>query len=192
MPGVGVTDTATIFVLVGGRRQEVFASVVLQLLSAACYAPGALGLLVFRPAASSRIARVGAGLLLVGAMGSAADAVFHLVAYEMTAPGIDPNAVAPVMQRLQGPDLALLLPFVLAFFAGHALLVAALRRHGSFARWAIRILLFAPAALAVGPLLVRVGVLSPRTVGLTFLGATSASLAMLGASFLVRPAISSS
>ncbi len=183
MPGVGVTDTATIFALVGSHRASVFASVALQLGSAASYAPGVVGLLATgdRP---SPMVRTGGSLLLMGAMGSAADAVFHLVAYEMTAPGVQAAAVSPVMLQLHGPDLALLLPFVVAFFLGHVLVVTELRRRGRLARTGFRLLLVAPVILLAGVPLARLGVVPARLVGLALLGTLAASLALVGASMM--------
>lgn len=178
MPGVGVTDTARIFEIVGQRRGEVFASVVVQLASAALYAPAIVGLVLSRP--HRRSVHVGATLVAVGAMGSAADAIFHLVAYEMTAPDIASAHVAPVMIRLQGPDLALLLPFVLAFFAGHGIVAWSMRREGRFAKAGLFSFAAFPALLLVGGPLARSGLLPPRFVGLGVLGLVSASLALVG------------
>ena len=186
MPGVGVTDTATIFALVGAHRESVYRSVVLQLVSAAAYAPGIAGVLGSEWARRGAAVRLGCVLLLVGAMGSAADAIFHLVAYEMTAEGVPGDVVAPVMMRLQGPDLALLLPFVGAFFAGHAILVSALRRRSALARLGFGSLLAVPAIAAAGAAAARAGLLAPRGVGLAALLALVASLAAVGASLLVR------
>src|SRR5215216_4966680 len=75
MPGVGVTDPEQIFALVAPRRPFVAASVVTQLASAALYGFALVG--VASDAELTRIPalRMAAGLLLVGAMGSAADAV---------------------------------------------------------------------------------------------------------------------
>jgi len=117
-------------------------------------------------------------------MGSAADAIFHLVPYETTAPGIDAIAVAPIMRRLQGPDLALLLPFVLAFFVGHALLVSAFRNHGPNARAGARLLLLAPLVILLGAPAARAGLVAGRVVGLAFLATVSASLALVGSGWI--------
>lgn len=186
MPGVGVTDTAQIFALVGAHRGSVYLSAVLQLVSAAAYAPGLAGVLGSEWGRRSAAVRLGCVLLLVGAMGSAADAIFHLVAYEMTAPGVPAQAMAPVMSRLQGPDLALLLPFVAAFFGGHAVLVGALRRRSALARLGFASLLLAPAIAAAGAAAARAGLVEPRGVGLAALAALAASLAAVGASLLAR------
>jgi hypothetical protein len=183
MPGVGVTDAARIFSLVGAHRDSVLASVVLQLGSAAAYAPGLAGILGSDVARREAV-RLGAVLLAVGAMGSAADAVLHLVAYEMTAPDVAREAMEPVMQRLQGPDLALLLPFVAAFFAGHAVLVGALRRASP---GAVRLLLLAPGLAALGVAVGRAGFAASRSFGLASLAALAGSLAWLGLA-LLRPA----
>jgi hypothetical protein len=186
MPGVGITDTDQIFALVGARRESVYLSVWLQLLSAAAYAPGLAGILASEWGRQSRAVRLGCVLLLVGAMGSAADAILHLVAYEMTAPGAPAEAMAPVMRRLQGPDLVLLLPFVAALFGGHAVLVSALRRRSAVTRFGFWCLLATPAIALAGAAGARAGALSPRAVGLAALGALAASLAAVGASLCAR------
>jgi len=182
MPGVGVTDTPTIFALVAQHRAEVYASVIVQLLSAAAYAPGIVGLLSSSDARESRALRIGSVLLAIGAMGSAADAIFHLVAYEMTAPSIDMGPMSTVMYRLQGPDLALLLPFVGALFVAHAILVTARRKHDSAARWGFGLLLALPAVAVIGGFAVRTGFVPGRIVGLGVLAALSGSLALFGGS----------
>jgi hypothetical protein len=181
MPGVGITDTAQIFPRVARHRASVLASVVLQLASAAAYAPASAGLLGSAWARESRAVRIGTVLLLAGAMGSAADAVFHLVAYEMTAPGIATDAMVPVMIRLQGPDLALLLPLVAAFFAAHAVLAAALRRKGRFARAGFAAIVLAPVVAAAGAAATRAGLVPGRIAGLATLAALAGSLALVGA-----------
>jgi hypothetical protein len=187
MPGVGVTDTATIFARVGTNRPSVLASVILQLVSAASYAPGLVGIAMSDGARRTWTLRVGCVLLAIGAMGSAADAIFHLVAYEMTGPGLASEAMIPVMQRLQGPDLALLLPFVMAFFVGNALLVVAHRKRGPIARAGSLALIASPATLVAGVPMVRLGILAGRVVGLAFLAATAGSLALIGLSITAEP-----
>lgn len=184
MPGVGVTDTMVIFALAGQSRANVFASVVLQLVSAAAFAPALVGI---EAASTSRLSRAGTVLLLVGAMGSAAGAIFHLVAYEMTAPGIDLASVAPIMRRLQGPGLGLLLPFVLAFFTGHAFLASALRKRGPSARVGAWTLALSPLVIVVGAPSVHAGLIAGRIVGLAFLAAVSSSLALTGAGWFAAP-----
>ena len=187
MPGVGITDTATILALVRENRSSVFISVILQLVSAAMYAPGLCMVLVSEAARKSITVQAGGILLLIGAMGSASDAIFHLVAYEMTAPGITLDAVSQVMQRLQGNDPALLLPFVGAFFIGHALLVGAMRKSGALARFGFLVLVSAaPAILLVGVPIAHLGILSGRSVGLGFLAVVSGSLAILGLSTFIE------
>jgi hypothetical protein len=182
MPGVGITDTAAIFALVGANRSSVFASVVLQLVSAAAFAPGLVAIATSGAARESRAMRAGCVLLAIGAMGSAADAVFHLVAYEMTDPAVMFEAMAPVMRRLQGPDLGLLLPFVVAFFSGSAVLAVAQRKGGTLGRVGFLALIAAPALLLVGVPMVRLGILVGRVVGLALLGAIAGSLATMGLS----------
>jgi hypothetical protein len=179
MPGVGVTDTATIFVLVSQQRASVYASVVMQLISAAAYVVGAAQLRASDRARASRAMRVGGTLLAVGAVGSAADAMFHLIAYEMTAPGTDLPAMVPVMQRLQGPDLGLLAPFIAAFLAGHLLVALAWRDHDRLARGAWWLIASLPAIAVLGALARRADLVSGRVVGLAVLAVVSGSLALV-------------
>jgi hypothetical protein len=174
MPGVGVTDAGRIFELVGQARTRVLASSALQLASAACYAP-ALVALASGARAHDPGLRLAATSLLVGAMGSAADAVFHLFAYEMTAPGAPRAALLPVMARMQGPGLAWILPMIACFFLGTGLLLRAALRAGP-APGARRVWLGlgALAALLLGLATAgRIG--AGRAVGLCVLALLSAS-----------------
>jgi hypothetical protein len=189
MPGVGITDARQILALVGTHRAQVFVSVTLQLLSAAAYAPGIAGVLLSDLARGSRLVRVGAMLLLVGAMGSAADAIFHLVAYEMTAPGMVGDQLETMMRRLQGPDLALLLPFIAAFFIGHAALIAGLRTLHAVSSASSALLTAAPIFVLAGAAAASAGLVPARLVGLTVLAAVSGSLVLVGLAFIrSRPA----
>lgn len=175
MPGVGITDTQTIFALVGQHRPQVMLSVGVQLLSAALYVLGVVGLLASARCVTSRALRWGCGLLAVGALGSAADAIFHLVAYEMTAPGIRREAMVPVMQMLQGPDLKLLAPMILSFFAAHVVIAWSARAHGpGKASWLM--VLSVPLVVVLGNLARRADLLSGRSLGLTALALVSFSL----------------
>jgi len=134
MPAVGITDTREIFEHVAAEAGRVRASVIVQLVSAACWAPAAIGIARL-PAASAHPSLVaGAVLLAIGAMGSAADAVLHLLAVEMVAPGVDRAAMIPVMERMQGPNLALLGPLIAALFAGTLVLAIGAGRAGLLPR----------------------------------------------------------
>jgi len=182
MPGVGIVDPRHIFALVATERHLVLTSVVLQLISAAAYGPAVIGL-----ASHPRLGRlpgvgVGATLLVIGAMGSAADAVLHLLAYAMTAPGLDPAAQVPVMAFMQGPGLALLAPLLVAFFAGGAWLSAALRHAGLVSPWNVRAHAVALAIALSGLALAGAGAppLAARVFGLAALGLVAAAQAAAG------------
>jgi hypothetical protein len=176
MPGVGITDTLTIFGLVGQHRERVMVSVCVQLFSAAAYAPGIVGLLGMPQAATSRALRWGAGLLAVGAMGSAADAVFHLVAYEMTAPSVQTAAMIPVMQQLQGPDLKWLAPMISAFFVAHGIIAWAARRQHEVGKVSWMMILGVPVLVTLAGVVARAEPLSGRFAGLSVLALVSFSL----------------
>jgi hypothetical protein len=128
MPGVGVTDAAQIFDLVGHNRSSEMLSVVAQLLSAALYVPALLEISCATRHAHDSAVRWGAGLLLLGAMGSAMDAVFHLLAYAMTMPGLESSSLLQVMAFMQGPGLRLVAPFIVSFFLGSFLLSVTLAK----------------------------------------------------------------
>lgn len=183
MPGVGITDTATIFALVSQHRPQVLLSVCVQLLSAAAYVPGVVGLLRSPRAGASLALRWGCGLLAVGAMGSAADAIFHLVAYEMTAPGVQTGAMVPVMQQLQGPDLKLLAPMILAFFAAHGVLAWSSRKLHRLGKVSWVLVLSAPIVIVLGNLARRADLLSGRAIGLGVLAVVSFSLPLAALAF---------
>ena len=175
MPGVGIVDPRHIFAIVAERRGLVALSVVLQLVSAALYAPAIVGLAA-DPRVNRRPVRLAATLLAIGAMGSAADAVLHLLAYAMTAPGLDREAQVPVMAFMQGPGLRLLTPLLLAFFAGGAWLSVAFARAGLVARWNVRAHPLALGVAVIGVALAGVGAVLPaRLAGLTALGLVSAA-----------------
>lgn len=180
MPGVGVTDPAQIFELVSSQRALVAISVVAQLLSAVVYVPALMS--VVRNADLGRVGLVrwGAGLLLVGAMGSAADAVLHLLAYAMTAPNLDRESLIPVMAFMQGPGLVLLAPLILSFFLGGAVLSVGLSRIGMVSRWNPRLHLIAAIAAPIGGALASSQFISTRLVGLAVLAIVSGAQAWVG------------
>jgi len=180
MPGVGVTDAGLIFELVGSHRSSVLASVVLQLISAALYVPALIGIASTPEFKANLRVKWGAGILLLGAMGSAADAVYHVLAFAMTAPGMDRGALLPVMAYMQGPGLLFVAPFILSFFAGGAILSSALERIGrihkgsTFAHWA------ALGCALLGGAAASRGMIPPRLVGLMTLAAVSCAQAVIG------------
>lgn len=180
MPGVGVTAAAQILALVGPRRGFVAASAAVQVISAVLYVPALLGIVASSLGARAAV-RWGAGLLLVGAMGSAADAVFHLLAYAMTEPALDEPTLVTVMKFMQGPALLMFAPLILAFFVGGVWLSIALAREAVVPRWHPWIYLAAPLVIAVGVALVRAGAIPPRLVGLTVLAVFSAAQIQIGA-----------
>ena len=177
MPGVGVTDASEIFNLVGSRRPYVMLSVITQLLSAALYVPALLGI----SHTSDRGVRWGAGLLLLGAIGSAIDAIFHLLAYAMTAPGLERAALLQVMAFMQGPGLRLVAPFIISFFAGSVVLSIALTRKHAVSKSSGYTFLIALGIALAGAPAASAGIVSPRAVGLSILAAVTMAQAILGA-----------
>ena len=181
MPGVGVTDAATIFELVTAQRSSVLLSVIAQLLSAALYVPALLGITSAIQLGANRAVRWGAGVLLLGAMGSAADAIFHLLAYAMTAPGVEHGSQLPVMTFMQGPGLLLVAPLILSFFVGGAWLSVAFARLAIVPWTNVWTHAAAVGIALLGTMGATAGILSARTVGLAVLGAISVAQGWAGA-----------
>jgi len=180
MPGVGVTDAAKIFELVARQRWSVMLSVITQLLSAALYIPALLGISWSTEQTSNAGVRWGIGLLLVGAMGSAIDAVFHLVAYAMTMPGLEPSSLLKVMAFMQGPGLRLVAPFMLGFFIGGIFLSIALAKSGAVSKASAYMYLLMLGIAVLGGAAASAGILTSRIVGLSVLGVVSISQALIG------------
>ena len=190
MPGVGVTDAAQIFELVASKRSSVMVSIVTQLLSSGLYVPALLGIVCARSQASDTGVCWGAVLLLLGAMGSAMDAVFHLVAYAMTMPGLELSSLLKVMAFMQGPGLRLVAPFIVSFFVGGVCLSIALSKKRTVSKASAYMYLIAVAVAAVGGPAASHGLIAPRVVGLLVLAAVSISQVLLGLelSRIQRPA----
>jgi hypothetical protein len=180
MPGVGVTDTRQILDRVALQRDAVWLSVVLQLVSAACFAPPLVTLARLGYARGSVALRLGALLLTIGAMGSAADAIYHLLAYYMTGPGMDDAALVPLMQKMQGPGLAVLAPMILAFFVGAVILAVGAAGIGIVSARNPLLYVLAVALAFSARFWVQGEPARARAVGLTVLALVSLSLAGIG------------
>jgi hypothetical protein len=180
MPGVGVTDAAQIFDLVAHQRSSVMLSVVIQLLSTALYVPALLGISCAVSHTSGSGVRWGAGLLLLGAMGSAIDAVFHLLAYAMTRPGLERGSLLDVMAFMQGPGLRLVAPFIVSFFLGGVVLSVVLTKRHTVSKASVYTYLMSLGIAVAGAAAVSGGVISSRAVGLSVLGGVCMAQAWVG------------
>lgn len=176
MPGVGVTDAATILQLVGAQPGQVLTSSILQLLSAALLALATLGLARLFNSSGGRFRSWSVAMLAIGGCGNAADAIYHQLAYEMVRPGIDQAAMLPVMERMQSVDLLYVLPLILAFLLGCAGLAIGAARSGIVTKWNPILYLLWPLSILVG----RISGIPSRIVGLTCLGLLSLSLGWIG------------
>ena len=167
MPEPGTVDAAFILRAIAGQRGLVLLSAMVQTLCAVAIVPAAMSV----SGMPSRLVQIGVLLSLVGALGNAADAVYHQMAYEMTAPDVDRAAMLPVMTRMQTEQIWLLVPLLLSFFPGAACLCIGLAREGHAPAWVGR--LFA-SALGLG----LVGLAAARTVGISPRPITLAALAL--------------
>jgi hypothetical protein len=181
MPDAATNDGGHILSAVGSARARVHASALLQLLGAALLVPGLVA-----EARDRRSTTLAVIVTLWGVLGMAADAVFHQLAYEMTAPGVASDAVLRVMQKMQTVELAPHLPLLFAFVIGPILFGWRLRRDGG---WSFPIaLLMAPAAtIPVGILAVRLLGLPKRAIALIVFGEICLGLAALGLGVGRRP-----
>jgi hypothetical protein len=165
---------------VAGARGRVRASALIQLGASAALVPGLLA-----PGRQTWAGRAAPTIWLWGALGMAADAVFHQLAYQMTAPGVAATVVLPVMQRMQTDELAPHVPLLLAFLAGGPVLGWRLRRAG--APGGLAWLLLAPVGtIPLAVLAVRGLGLPRRIAALVVLGEVCAGLAAVGLARLRR------
>lgn len=183
MPEPGTTDAAFILRAIAGQRGAVLLSAIVQTIGAVALVPAVLGIGVLR----SRLAQIGGLLLLVGALGNAADAVYHQMAFEMTAANVDPIAMLPVMTRMQTVQVWLLVPLLVAFFPGAACFCLGLARDERVPRGAGWLFAAALTVGAGGAAIAHALGASPRPLTLTAFALFSAAIAWTGWC-LTRPA----
>lgn len=180
MPLPGTTDAAFILEQVALTRGSVFASVAVQLVSSALLVPGVLGVVQATPLRESRSAFLAASLVGIGATGFAADAIYHLLAAEMVAPGVSREAMLPVMERFQSADLVFIVPQLLALVVGVAWLALLAARAGAASRWTPRLLALALVVAVAGGAAARAFGGGRRAVALGALALFSLAIAELG------------
>jgi len=181
MPLPGTTDPAFILEQVGLASESVFASVAVQMLCCALFVPGLLGLALLPSTRDSTASFVGTSLTGIGVTGFAADAIYHLAAFEMSRPGIAREAMLPVMTRLQSADLAFIVPQLFALAIGVAVLARAAARAGVAPPRVPRELLGALVLAVAGGAAVRALGAGRRELVLAVLALFSLALAELGA-----------
>ncbi len=175
MPDAATNDATAILDAVARHRAAVHASALVQLAGAALLVPGLLGEVLARPGAR----RAGTTLMLLGAVGMAADAVYHQLAYEMTAPGLARAALLPVMVKMQTEELRPLTPLLLGFVVGAIVLGWQRRRDDGAWRWSTLALVAPLATSPLGLALVRAASLPRRVVVLAILAEICVGLAGL-------------
>ncbi len=167
MPEPGTVDASFILSAIAAQRGQVLLSAILQTICAIAVVPVVLSVATAR----SGLVRLGALLTLVGALGNAADAVYHQMAYEMTAPDVDRTAMLPVMTRMQTEQIWLLAPLLVSFFPGAACLCIGLAREGRGPRHVGRLFAF---ALGLG----LAGLVAALTLGISARPITLAAFAL--------------
>lgn len=185
MPDAGTNDAAHILAVVRENRDSVWWSALVHIVSAVCFVPAVLGIEARRDCASGG-SQIGAALVLVGAMGSCADAFFHLIAYYMTADTVNVTAMAVPMQLLQTNGIRFLVPLLLALPVGGLVYARALRKDGATSAWPARLFVAALLSAVGGGLLVRFVAADRHAVVLIALGLISAGYALLGFERMTR------
>jgi hypothetical protein len=180
MPMPGTTDVGFILAQVGATPERVWLSVAVQMISSALFVPGLLAFALAPELRTSRLGFAAASLAGIGATGFAADAVYHLLAYEMVQPGVSRDAMLPVMARFQSADLVFVAPQLVALLVGLGLVSLAASRAGLVPR-ANPLLHAAALALAVvGGVAANATGQGRRLLALTVLALFSLAVAWVG------------
>jgi hypothetical protein len=180
MPMPGTTDVAYILENVAATPERVWLSVGVQMLSSALFVPGLLAFVASPALRDSTLAFAAATLAGIGVTGLAADAIYHLLAYEMVQPGISREAMLPLMARFQREDLVFVAPQLLALVLGAGSMSLAAMRAGTVSK--LNPALYAVAlgvSIAGGTLASALGQ-GRRVVALVVLAIVSAAIAWLG------------
>jgi hypothetical protein len=165
---------------VSASPARVHASALIQLTASALLVPGVLGLV-----RDGQAGRVGTMILMWGVLGMAADAVFHQLAVQLSAPGVDAAMALPVMRKMQTVELIPHVPLLLSFvLAGPVLAWGLLRKKA--APWAARLLLAPVPTVPLAILSVRLLELPRRAAALTVLGQVCGGLALVALAPAVR------
>jgi len=176
MPDAGTNDADAILRAMAESRIWVYWSAIVQLAACAAFAPAVM----LAAQGGSRATIVGASVLAIGAMGMAADAVYHQAANQMAASDVATPEVRLVLARMQTEDIRTLLPLMLAYPIGVILFTRGLARQGSIPAWIPRLAYAAIGVLAGGIACIRVFGVPVRIIFLTALGLLSAALAAAG------------
>jgi len=169
MPDAGTVDAAHILEVVSIQRSAVWWSVVLHLICSVALVTAVLGIQTSFATNMSRIAIIGAWLVLVGALGVCADAFFHLIAYYMTANEVGAHAAIEPMRLLQTQGVVFLAPMLLALIAGAVVYPMGLWRSGVTTAWPYWLGITAIAVATAGGVVVASLGQGRQTVVLVFL-----------------------
>lgn len=180
MPDAGTNDAKHILEAIGSHRGPVWWSVVVHLLCSLALAGAVVNLRLIRRPASSHLTSWGSWLVFVGAMGVCLDGFFHLVAFYFTAPGVQQREVLEPMRLLQTQGIVLLIPFLLALFAGGPLLSIGLQREQLVTPWPLWCFLLAISFAVCGGCLAAVSEHGRQKVALGFITLISLAYAWLG------------
>lgn len=171
MPDPGTTDTPHILAIVKESRNQVLASVLVQIVSSCLYVAAlfCLGQLAFR---QSGLTLTGIILFGIGVLGLSADAFFHLLAYFMTDPSVTVQEdVVKVMDFMQTTGVVILLPILLPFFLGGLMTAWGLSKQNKMSRTPLRILALAFITAITGAIVTKNFVpIDAKLLSMTVLG----------------------
>jgi hypothetical protein len=187
MPDAGTNDAAHILQAVRENRAWVWWSALLHLLSSIAFVHGVEGVQSAAKTTGSTALRLGAVLVLVGALGVCADAFFHLMAYYLTADAVALTDVLEPFRQLQTQGIWLLVPLLLALLVGGPVYAAGLRRARLVGVWPGRMFLLALVVAGAGGVAVAGLGQGRRWVVIGFLGAVSFGYGWLGYDLAAGP-----
>lgn len=189
LPDLGNHDPAQTLALVAGHRSHVWWAVFIHIATSLALGVGVVALQTDRRATRSKTMRVGATLIVVGAMGLCLEAFFHLVTFYMTAPNVALAQMYEPLRLLQTQGKIVWQLLELALIIGGTVYSAGLYHIDATSPWAKRVFLVGLAWGLIGSLITsRLG-LDPQWMIHGFLSWVALGYSWMGFEvlFLIRP-----
>jgi hypothetical protein len=189
LPDLGHHDPAQTLALVAAHRSQVWWAVVTQLTTSLILGIGVIALQTDQRATRSKTMRVGATLVVVGAMGLCLEAFFHWLTFYMTAPTVVLNPMYELLRLLQTQGKLVWQVLELALLIGGTVYSAGLYHIDATSPWAKRVFLIGLAWGLIGSIVTtRLGI-HPQWVIYGFFSWIALGYSWMGFEilFLMRP-----
>ena len=142
MPMYSNGDPVQMLTTIAHQRTRVWWSVMTHLISSLIFVIAVIGLQTDRRASRSKTMRVGAILVLIGAMGLSLHAFYHLITYFMsTSGGLSAQNMAEPMQLLQTRGTLFFKPLLLSLLIGGTVYSAGFYHIDATSPWSKRVFL---------------------------------------------------